>query len=125
MNEAGALPRDLPFVPTPQDRCAWAPDVPRSLRTEWNVRDASATLIVCPASHAAQDPGTCFTRICCHRYGRPVLQVDPFAQRAAGQAKGWLQAVAPAQLNIAGPAESRCPGLQAAARALLVSVLTN
>ncbi|MEO1088507.1 MAG: putative molybdenum carrier protein, partial [Acidobacteriota bacterium] len=44
VSEDGMIPVSLSLRETPRDRSQWAPDVPRSLRTEWNVRDAGVVL---------------------------------------------------------------------------------
>jgi len=46
--ETGKIPAELPLVPTDKARSDLAPDVPRSLRTELNVRDSDATCIIYP-----------------------------------------------------------------------------
>jgi hypothetical protein len=73
--------------PTPRERSDAAPGVPRSLRTEWNVRDSDATLVVLPTTAhgtvARDDPGTAWTQRCAERQGRPLLVVDPDEERAA------------------------------------------
>src|SRR5882672_9150963 len=64
--EAGVIPQAFPLNETEQERSPNAPDVPRSQRTEWNVRDSDATLVIraTGASHSEAatkeqlDPGT-------------------------------------------------------------------
>ena len=46
--ESGTIPVQFEMIETPSERSALAPEVARSQRTEWNVRDADATLIVAP-----------------------------------------------------------------------------
>jgi len=50
--ESGTIPEYFPLKETPQERSPDAVDVPRSQRTEWNVRDSDATLIVRPKQDA-------------------------------------------------------------------------
>src|SRR3954468_14778275 len=44
--EAGVIPLEYPLKETPSDRSPNTPDVPRSQRTEWNVRDSDGTLVI-------------------------------------------------------------------------------
>jgi Circularly permutated YpsA SLOG family len=48
---------------TPEERSQDALDIPRSQRTEWNVRDSDATLVLCPGTFDKRDLGTCYTFI--------------------------------------------------------------
>ena len=134
-SEAGPIPPDLPLTETPAERSADAPEVPRSLRTEWNVRDADATLVLSPATggsgaHPADafDPGTAWAVRCAERYGRPLLVVSPDAPAAlsasatAREIARWLADREISILNVAGPSEGTCPGIGESALALLLAV---
>jgi hypothetical protein len=78
-----------------------------------------ATLIICPGP---PESGTALTeRFACER-GRPVLVVDidnETNSTAIDRMRTWLDALAPAILNIAGPRESKYPGLYARVRGML------
>jgi hypothetical protein len=115
--EAGHIPEDLPLVETPEDRAPASPDVPRSMRTEWNVRDSDATLILSRA--AASGPGAEWTLRCSARYGRPLLVCNPAETDTAERIKAWLEALPIRVLNVAGPSESGQPGVGAEAEAVL------
>jgi hypothetical protein len=90
-----------------------------AVRTRRNVRDADATLILCPGP---PEGGTALTeRIACE-LGRPVLVVNidnETSSTAIDRMRAWLDSLAPAVLNIAGPRESRYPGLYARVRDIL------
>ncbi len=90
-----------------------------AVRTRRNVRDANATLILCPG---LPEGGTALTeRIACE-LGRPVLVMDIDGETnhsAIDRTRAWLDALAPAVLNIAGPRESRYPGLYARVHGIL------
>ena len=94
-------------------------------RTEWNVRDSDATLILACADPAANSPGTLLTANVAERLGRPLLVVslagDPGPERLAAFV-GSLN-LRPIVLNVAGPRESGCPGIYAAAKAFLMAAL--
>ncbi len=112
-SENGPIPERYPLVE--------APSADPALRTEWNVRDSDATLII------AREPlsgGTELTRRLAGELGRPCLVVDPGTADVAAIV-AWLAAHGVRALNVAGPRESACPGIQAAAAALLRRLLTS
>ena len=80
-----------------------------AIRTEWNVRDADATLVF---SHGPATGGTALTIELAGRLGKPLLQVDFAASdeaQATQQVTAWLQKVRPEVLNVAGPRASNDP----------------
>ena len=118
--ETGAIPLDFPLQETPSDRSSEAPDIPRSQRTEWNVRDAAATLLLRPRD--ANDAGSEWTRHCAIQYGRPLLDCDPTHSEALNKVKKWLRDLNAPILNIAGPSESSVPGIGEKVYSLLMAV---
>jgi hypothetical protein len=121
--EAGIIPAEFPLKETPQDRNTDAPDIPRSQRTEWNVRDSDGTLVLRPAGK--EDAGTEWTIECAQRDGRPLLLCDLDDPSAKERIWQWLATNPITTLNIAGPSESSAPGIGAKAYDLLRSVLAN
>jgi Circularly permutated YpsA SLOG family len=110
-SEAGVIPSGFPLQETPMDRSPQAPDIPRSQRTEWNVRDSDATLILRPPS-VVEDPGTDWTAHCAADLGHPLLVVDPWHPEACVQIREWLLGSLEIEtLNVAGPSESGAPGI--------------
>lgn len=95
------------------------------VRTERNVRDSDGTLVL---RLGPGDRGTALTVRMAARIGRPLLELDlaavpePFALAAARE---WLERHEIAVLNVAGPRESRRPGVHAAASRLLASLLAR
>lgn len=92
-------------------------------RTRRNVRDSDATLIV---NLGALEGGSLETRRIAEALGRPhlVIQADDGVTDAIVVAvKRWLEATAPATLNVAGPRESNRPGIGARTRELLERAL--
>ena len=78
-------------------------------RTERNVRDADATLIL---SHGPLSGGSALTRSLARGQDKPVLHVDLAErdERAAAEAvTQWLAAGQPEVLNVAGPRASTDP----------------
>jgi hypothetical protein len=88
-------------------------------RTEWNVRDSDATLVL--VRPGADSPGAALTIAVAAALGRPHLVAnvgDPDAVRA------WIgQLPDGTVLNVAGPRETEARGIQAQAGRLLDAVL--
>lgn len=75
-------------------------------RTEWNVRDSDATLIL---SRGALSGGSALTERLAQCYGRPCLHVDLAdlsPEEAAHRIAHWLDESNGAVLNVAGPRRS-------------------
>lgn len=110
--EDGVVPARFPLTETP--------DSDYRQRTEWNVRDSDATLILYrPPLHG----GSRHTRTFAERLGKPFLLVDVSEQDVADRILRWLESLGPAVLNIAGPRESDRPGIYREALPLLDLVL--
>lgn len=150
--EAGVIPAEFPLEDTEQERSASAPDVPRSQRTEWNVRDSDGTLVILsgkashPASHRygvagssesvresvddaatqeAADLGTDWAMQCAKRYGRPLFVCDPADPAAQQKIHEWLRRNEIKVLSVGGPAESASPGIGDRAYRLLRGVFDD
>ena len=91
-------------------------------RTRMNVRESDATLIISPA---APDGGTRLTVRHAAKLGRPCLVVDPADDSAAEAILAWLRAADIRVLNIAGPRESKSPGVYGQALRLLTAVFSR
>lgn len=98
--EDGTLPLRYPLLETPTAR------YPQ--RTEWNVRDSDATLIL---THGSPTGGTALTVEIAMRYRKPVHIVDLDQATEGDAVRVWLEEVTPTTLNIAGPRESHHPGI--------------
>ena len=122
--EGGVIPERFPLNETPRERSEHAPGIPRSLRSEWNVRDADATLVLSRATDP-EDPGTAFTQRWARQLGRPLLVVDPRDPTSADRIRAWLHHHAVAVLNVAGPSEGHAPGIATVARTLLRALFSE
>lgn len=89
-------------------------------RTEFNVRDADGTLII---AHGELTGGTALTRDFAASLAKPFLVVDPHDPLAAKTIAAWLSEQNVRILNVAGPRESRDPGIYERAGKLLHAVL--
>jgi len=77
-------------------------------RTERNVIDSDATLIL----HRGElEGGTAMTRDFAARHGRPCLTVDLDRPGEPGTLPAWLSRHHVEVLNVAGPRESKQPGI--------------
>ena len=90
-------------------------------RTEWNVRDSDATLILCRGETSG---GTRLTETLAHRYGRPLLVLDLDSDPDPERACEWLRKQGIRVVNIAGPRESCAGGIYARSLRFLTKLLT-
>src|SRR5262249_6269060 len=120
--EYGPIPPEFPLQPTPQKSSLHALHVPRGLRTEWNVRDSDATLILRPANLSLPDSETDWTIECAQSLGRPLLVVDPADFAAQQIVRPWLESEKIRILNVAGPSESDSPGIGEVAYQFLLTL---
>jgi hypothetical protein len=119
--EDGPLPRRYPLRELPDGTYAD--------RTEQNVRDSDATLILAPARLTG---GTRLTLDCCKRHARPhlVAQLPPVFdpgdsafRDALAAGISFLHAVRCRTLNVAGPRASEWPDAYDSARGYLMGLL--
>jgi hypothetical protein len=124
--ESGAIPAEFPLKETERERSPEAPSVPRSQRTEWNVRDSDGTLVMRLGNRSgcATSAGTEWTIECARLYRRPLLVCEVDEPSATGKIESWLAANAIGILNVAGPSEATAPGIGGRSYALLKQVLT-
>ncbi|MBN2213175.1 MAG: putative molybdenum carrier protein [Bacteroidales bacterium] len=122
--ENGKIPAEYPLTETTNERSPMAPDIPRSQRTEYNVRNSDATLILKP-EETKNDPGTGWTIQCAREYKKPYLIIDPYTPEAEKPIFGWLLKTPVEILNIAGPSENTSPGISKQAFNLLFMALTK
>jgi 2-succinyl-6-hydroxy-2,4-cyclohexadiene-1-carboxylate synthase len=94
-----------------------------AVRTEMNVIDSDATLVV---SRGALVGGSALTARLASAHQKPFLWLDldvlDHAQ-AVARIRAWLGDHRVEVLNVAGPRESQCPGIAADVRSLLVEAL--
>ena len=99
-------------------------------RTEWNMRDSDACLILVDGSGVAVSQGTALTGDLAARYAKPLLVVDVSAADAVERMTAWLVALLAARASdasfrvmIGGPRESEAPGIYRRARGALGQLL--
>src|SRR5437588_9652596 len=132
--EGGVIPSEFPLQETERERSPNAPDVSRSQRTEWNVRDSDATLVLVSsgALHSESgteedqgDAGTNWTVRSAAHDRRPILVCDVSDPNAKEKIRRWLSALPIRTLNVAGPSEGASPGIGERAYLLLLQVLDH
>ncbi len=89
-------------------------------RTERNVQDSDATLILCRGEPSG---GTELTIRLAQQHGYPHWLVDLDATVSPQEVADWLRTRKVRVLNVAGPRESQSPGIALAAAAFLRQVL--
>jgi hypothetical protein len=88
-------------------------------RTEWNVRDSAATLVLVPDVQF-RSPGTAFAIECAKRFGKPCAVIHYLDEGAKAQLLGFIASLkGGSSLNIAGPRESEDPGAYSSCLQLL------
>ena len=97
-------------------------------RTEWNVRDGDAMLIITDREGLSVSKGTRCAREWANHYGKPLLVIDVSQSDAAAQVAVWLRAQRSRfgphmMLAVGGPRESEAPGIYTSTYLLMVSVL--
>ncbi len=98
--EDGPIDRRYPLRETPSDEYAQ--------RTEWNVRDSDGTLVL---TRGAVTGGTAYTVDVAARLRKPSLVIDVEHPSPVAEVIRWLQDHHVRVLNVAGPRESKAPGI--------------
>lgn len=110
--EDGAIPPAYPLCETASSDYV--------SRTRRNVREADATLILCRGDLSG---GSGLTAALARRLGKPVLVVDLAGAGGTRRVRAWVRRHRVEVLNVAGPRESKCPGIQRQATRFLLRVL--
>jgi Circularly permutated YpsA SLOG family len=121
--EGGTIPDIFPLEETMAERSQDAPAIPRSQRTQWNVRDSDATLVLWPRAPRTRDPGTLWASDCASRYQKPILICDPAEDSDIAKAAAWIVRNNIATLNVAGPSEGTSPGIGTSAERFIRNLL--
>jgi hypothetical protein len=118
--EDGVIAPRYPLKETPSEEYAQ--------RTEWNVRDSDGTLIVALVSESTTKKirlggGTAYTLEIARRLGKPHFVVDPRDAPELSVFRTWIDRNRIQVLNVAGPRESRCPGIYFKTHPFLTALL--
>jgi hypothetical protein len=112
--EDGVIPSRYPLRETPTEIHAQ--------RTEWNVRDSDGTLIL---TRGRPTEGTALTISVAARLRKPSLVLDMAENPDPAIVKTWVTEHRIRTLNVAGPRESKCPGIYTDASQLLKRLLSD
>ena len=91
-----------------------------SVRTEMNVKDSDATLIL---NQGLLTEGTALTLELATTYKKPYLVMDLSGSNDPAHCRGWMQDLKIEVLNVAGPRESKEPGIYEKAMEFLGQIL--
>ncbi len=93
------------------------------VRTEMNIRDSDGTLIVTRGSF---DGGTALTARLAEKLGRPLFIVEgAWSLDTIERVRQWIEEKQIDVLNVAGPRESKSPGIYGFALGFLVRLFTG
>lgn len=112
--EDGAIPATYPLHETSSKNYA--------VRTRWNVRDSEGTLIL---NLSELDGGSLKTKVFADNIHKPcmLVQLDRQDHPGTEEVVAWLRDHAIRVLNVAGPRESKRPGIYAQSYAFLKELL--
>ena len=91
-------------------------------RTEWNLRDSDGTLII---NRGPLDGGTWYTAQLAARYRKPLLILQLERRIDPARVRAWLRRNRIGILNVAGPRESKRPGICGASRSVLMRLFAK
>src|SRR5262245_47331824 len=131
----GGWAEDLPNPPgvrSPYPSLRETPLADPAQRTEWNVRDSDACLIIVDAGGTEASHGTALAEPLAAHYGKTLLVIDPDEDNALLKTRAWLMTllashgdVSPLRLAIGGPRESEAKGIYRKSRLFLARVLAS
>ena len=101
------------------------PSADPAQRTEWNIRDSDATLII---SNGQLMGGSQLTHELAMQYGKPCLHVDlaeVAVENAVYEITEWLHSTQCKVLNVAGPRSSEDSEIYRRARDMLSKYIVN
>ena len=106
------------------------PSADPAQRTEWNVRDADACLIVADAPGPEVSAGTVLAGELAHRFRKPLFVMKLGNADALRQAVLWLRVQqarhgAALRLAIGGPREGEAPGIYHRAHAFIAELMDS
>lgn len=110
--EDGVIPERYPLSETPEGDY--------ETRTRRNIEDSDGTLIL---NRGVLEGGTALTADLARLLGKPCLIVALEEGIEIARFKKWLNEGRIAILNVAGPRESKCPGIHEEARRCLEALL--
>jgi hypothetical protein len=99
------------------------PDRDPSQRTEWNVRDSNAVLVLFDRRGLSASGGTQLAMTMAARYGRPCLCLNIEDTNSVERASEWMSREKIYRLNVAGPRESEVRGIGERCRRFMLHLI--
>jgi hypothetical protein len=99
------------------------PDAAPAQRTEWNVRDSAALMVLIDGRGLAVSKGTALALKEAQASGKPHIVIDLDSPDALTQAKDFFDRRNAQAVCIAGPRESEAPGIYGKAKDVLLKAL--
>ena len=123
----GGWAEDLPEPPgllAAYPELSETPSADPTQRTEQNVRDSDATLIICP-SDLSSSPGTAATARFAQVHNKPLCVVEDADEGSLEKVRAWITSLeTPLDLNVAGPRESEYPGIYHTSQRIIKALLS-
>lgn len=123
----GGWAEDYPIPPgllTKYSKMLETPSLEPAQRTEWNVRDSSATLIFVCDGDLQLSIGTKLTHDVAIQLGKPILIVNIYKDNSIFFVREWIISLGKdIILNVAGPRESECPEIYSVTKEIMANVL--
>lgn len=133
--EDGIIPDHFHLQETPIERDPTAPEIPRSQRTIWNVRDSDGSLIFWgkevtklqkrPRNKFGTGDGTKLALDVSEQLSKPAIIVNPFDEGVYVNIKNWIEHNSIEILCVGGPSEASSPGIYNKVYRILKSVLSG
>lgn len=101
------------------------PDAEPAQRTEWNVRDSDALMVLVDGGGLAVSKGTALALKQAQRMGKPYVVINVDSPDAVAQANDILGKWNAFAVCIAGPRESEAPGIYDKAKDVLLTTFTR
>lgn len=110
--EDGTIPEHFHLKETPKERDESAPNIPRSQRTIWNVRDSDGSLIFWDeeVTKLHSDKGTKLALDTAKKLGKPYLIMAPKVSNVE-QIRNWVEKNRIQILSVGGPSEASSLGI--------------
>jgi hypothetical protein len=129
----GGWAEDLPEPPGLSARYPQLAETPLAdpaQRTQWNLRDCDACMILIDVGGLPVSRGTALAPDLAEGQGKPLIVIDLREPDALARAKAWLSARRAAfggelRLAIGGPRESEAPGIYQRAAAFIRALLRD
>jgi hypothetical protein len=129
----GGWAEDMPHPPgllTKYTKLKETPQANPLQRTEWNVRDSDAALIITDTKGLSVSIGTSRAHRWIHQHGKPELVVNASGTKACAHVAAWLDVQRKRfgphmTLSIGGPRESEAPGIYARATHLITAMVNH